>query len=41
MDLPKHKWTDKMKFQFSTAPKIIFGSDTAKSIPDHAFAYGQ
>lgn len=29
-----------MKFQFSTAPKIIFGPDTAKSIPEHALSMG-
>ncbi|WP_027723283.1 iron-containing alcohol dehydrogenase [Maridesulfovibrio zosterae] len=29
-----------MKFQFSTAPKIIFGPGTAKSIPDHASRMG-
>lgn len=29
-----------MNFQFSTAPKIVFGPDTARSIPDHAVKMG-
>lgn len=30
-----------MNFQFSTAPRIVFGPDTAKSIPDHAARMGK
>ncbi|ACS81212.1 iron-containing alcohol dehydrogenase [Maridesulfovibrio salexigens] len=29
-----------MNFQFSTAPKIVFGPDTARSIPEHAATKG-